>query len=432
MKNKDTIKQKILDEAGITLIALVVTIVVLIILATISINVVFSEDGIINKAEKAKEMYGQSSKQEELDLDNLSKEMNWDLSIVYGKKDPDGNLIPIPEGFYYVEGKKDTGFVISDSKTDENNPGSADGNQFVWVPVDNPDDYKLISWNGEAVAEEKTPNTYYWKSSIKDVDMEKSMESTSLLDTKNIAIEKLSKSTSSRGRINRAQDDAVGIYRDYEKESIEKYGGFYIGRYETSYDEVNKVKETKKNKVPYVNVGYSSTLRDTLLAQGGKGNQETLLRHDTNQGDIKIERIRIVQHNMMSGFMATGRQWDAMIKWLNETNGTGYNAIGHKGTSMINTGSNEEYKVNNIYDIAGNVSEYVDEAYGLEETTTYGLNPAIRNYGDVYRGANYSSETLSANMRNHNDGSASPVIGTRMSIILGLERSNQSVLQELN
>ena len=41
---------------GITLIALVVTIVVLIILATISINVVLGEDGLIQKAEKASQM----------------------------------------------------------------------------------------------------------------------------------------------------------------------------------------------------------------------------------------------------------------------------------------------------------------------------------------------------------------------------------------
>ena len=45
MKNK-----RILKERGITLIALVVTIVVLLILAGVSLNAVFGQDGIIQKA----------------------------------------------------------------------------------------------------------------------------------------------------------------------------------------------------------------------------------------------------------------------------------------------------------------------------------------------------------------------------------------------
>ena len=47
--------KKIQDSSGITLVALAVTIVILIILAVISINIVFGEDGMINQAEKAKE-----------------------------------------------------------------------------------------------------------------------------------------------------------------------------------------------------------------------------------------------------------------------------------------------------------------------------------------------------------------------------------------
>ena len=43
------------SNKGITLIALVVTIMVLIILATVTINLVFSENGLINQAEKSKE-----------------------------------------------------------------------------------------------------------------------------------------------------------------------------------------------------------------------------------------------------------------------------------------------------------------------------------------------------------------------------------------
>jgi len=47
------IKEK--NESGITLVALVVTIIVLLILAGITIATLFGENGIINKAQKAQE-----------------------------------------------------------------------------------------------------------------------------------------------------------------------------------------------------------------------------------------------------------------------------------------------------------------------------------------------------------------------------------------
>ena len=45
------------NERGITLIALVVTIIVLIILATVSINMVAGENGLIKKAQQSKDAY---------------------------------------------------------------------------------------------------------------------------------------------------------------------------------------------------------------------------------------------------------------------------------------------------------------------------------------------------------------------------------------
>ena len=47
----------ITKEKGITLIALVVTIIILIILAAVSINIVFSEEGLAKRAKVAKERY---------------------------------------------------------------------------------------------------------------------------------------------------------------------------------------------------------------------------------------------------------------------------------------------------------------------------------------------------------------------------------------
>ena len=62
-------------NSGITLIALVVTIVVLIILATVSINTVLGDNGIIKKAQEAKEAYSKSVKAEDTAMQELLNEM---------------------------------------------------------------------------------------------------------------------------------------------------------------------------------------------------------------------------------------------------------------------------------------------------------------------------------------------------------------------
>ena len=58
-------------QKGITLIALVVTVIVLIILAGVSINLVLGENGIVNKAKKAKENMELAQTEEEKELNEL-------------------------------------------------------------------------------------------------------------------------------------------------------------------------------------------------------------------------------------------------------------------------------------------------------------------------------------------------------------------------
>ena len=62
------LKQDIYKEKGITLIALVVTIVVLLILAAVSINMLTGENGIIRQAQKAKEETEKGEEKEQVSL----------------------------------------------------------------------------------------------------------------------------------------------------------------------------------------------------------------------------------------------------------------------------------------------------------------------------------------------------------------------------
>ncbi len=70
MSNKCKIFKKGSKQSGITLVALVVTVVILLILAGISIRLVLDNNGIIKKSEEGKEKYGQAKENEQTDLDN--------------------------------------------------------------------------------------------------------------------------------------------------------------------------------------------------------------------------------------------------------------------------------------------------------------------------------------------------------------------------
>ena len=71
-KKKSKIKKT--KEKGITLIVLVITIVILIILATVTLNVVLGEGGLIQRAQQAKDLTEQATLEEQEGLNSLMSE----------------------------------------------------------------------------------------------------------------------------------------------------------------------------------------------------------------------------------------------------------------------------------------------------------------------------------------------------------------------
>lgn len=65
------LRNKIKTKKGITLVALIITIIVLLILAGVVINMTLGNDGIINKAQGAVNMYKNATEKEEYALANL-------------------------------------------------------------------------------------------------------------------------------------------------------------------------------------------------------------------------------------------------------------------------------------------------------------------------------------------------------------------------
>ena len=180
--NKKLARRNYSNQTGITLIALVVTIVVLLILAGVSLNAIFSENGIIKRAQDAQNKMNNAQESDLNALNDLDKWINNQvngttggnttggndnpsttpkISTLVGKvvdkntkaEDAYGNKITIPKGFKILEHNptSNTGAVTYNytnlEETGEHIPAVQDGiviedtqtgtagNQFVWVPV---------------------------------------------------------------------------------------------------------------------------------------------------------------------------------------------------------------------------------------------------------------------------------------------------------
>ena len=113
------------NTRGITLISLVITIIILLILAAVSIGALTGDNGLIARAQEARDKTVQSSSDELTQLAALEAVTHLED---YDYTDKDGKKIKIPKGFAVssVEGEKNEseGLVIVDTK----------GNEFVWIP----------------------------------------------------------------------------------------------------------------------------------------------------------------------------------------------------------------------------------------------------------------------------------------------------------
>ena len=383
MKHRE---KRILENKGITLIALVVTIVVLIILATVSINAVLGQNGIIGKAKQAKESYEKSVKAEDTAMQELLNEMEqynegsssddgkvtlpdgWNGDKVNPVKSEDNIVVPVPKGYTAstVEGEKSvsSGFVIKEGNDGSKTEGI---NEFVWVPVSNISDIYDEANNAGQLWDfgdyDQSQSKYVAKNpAVKrtypttknsgfrepDVVTGASSGSDSTSGTKYDAVSTNLQQAgmSSTATASTFKTQLQNEFNEMIK-SVRTYGGFYIGRYETGNLSQTKAVVQKNN---------SDILNQTWYTQ------------------YKLCKTIKANENAETS-MIWGCQWDATLRWMQTssnsevanfpTNSTGK---GNYGTSsLIPTGSNSAYAVNNIYDMTGNVYDWTIEA----STTRY-------------------------------------------------------------
>ena len=381
---------------GITLIALVVTIVVLLILAGITISLVFSENGIIAKAREAANKTNEAIINEQAQMNDVTAAMEnmlngtgesttpeepeipdgWDDTKVDAVESADNVVVPVPKGYTASKVTGETtvedGFVIYEGEEEVNDTNKETAqttrNQFVWVPVENPSEMygrdenckkwgKLYKFSSTGI----TANNWTEEDGVMSITATSGTGSYREPDivTKydgSDATDDSSYFTSTIGDMT-GEEFKAQLEEEFNSmiASVEKYGGFYIGRYET---------------------GNLSQEEAVVVKNNSDINKQTwYTMYNKSKG--------VAANSSVTTSMIWGCQWDAVMRWMYNSGdaekktytyastGKG-NYYGTNGNKTIPTGSNDAYTVNNIYDMAGNVYDRTIEAINTNVRVTRG------------------------------------------------------------
>ncbi|MFR2450004.1 MAG: hypothetical protein ACLS9A_01170 [Clostridia bacterium] len=400
------------NKKGITLVALVITIVVLLILAGVSINLVLGNNGIIAKAKDAETKSAEASQNDLKGMNGLVSEMEGTLNGNSGKTELETEpYLPSDDFHYDTSTSVDTGLVIKD----------VNGNEYVWVVV--PRTTAVYKTTGLG----KTTFTDADYTSIEN-DLNEYTKtyrgSTSYSDTW-YADEK------NEGWLSETEYKTL---KNSMLKSVYENGGFYVGRYEAGigtnrtsieaqvngkYPVPTTAPVTKADAYPYTYV--TRTQAQNLASNVNSGTKTSSLMFGV-QWDLVLafmhNKGNIADSTLTSNSTTIGNYNDNLwtIKNANAkystNNGSTFTACPNpfkkesNSGIVLTTGADSSFSVQNIYDIAGNVLEWT-----LENTSNASDSCADRggyfyNTGSVYPAAS----------RNDLSRSGSRDIGFRVSL----------------
>ena len=409
------------EMKGITLVALVVTIVVLLILAGVSINLVLGNNGIIAKAKDAETKSAEASQNDLIGMNELAQQLEEQINGSGNGTEPETvPYLPSDDFHYDTSTSVDTGLVIADSN----------GNEYVWVVVPK----SLYNNTNHNSNNEKKPS-----SSTDYANIEYCLQQytatyrngTGYSDTHEADTNNVGWLTS----------DEYTELKNSMLKSVYENGGFYVGRYEAGIDtttgtnrnsegptnsdgkytiEGMSIPVSKADAYPYTYV--TRTQAQNLASNVNSGTKTSSLMFGV-QWDLVLafmyNKGNIADSTLTSNSTAIGNYSDNLwtIKNAKAQYSTNYgrtftacpNPFKKESSSdiLLTTGADSSFSVQNIYDIAGNVWEWT-----LEKTSDTD-NPC------AFRGGFYSrtGSDIPAAYRSYNSTDYSYVsIGFRVSL----------------
>ena len=373
-------------QSGITLVALVITVVVMLILAGVAITAVVDGDGLFSKTREATKVYENAADKESEMSTNLMGQIDHylDENKDDGKEpvenqpivNPINQIVPvnqtysggttgsysdpiIPKGFAPINENGATwgsengyqyGLVITDEVDGE---GTSIGNEFVWIPVD-----------GTTVKFER-------------YDFKKGLELSECSETVPTEI----------------------------RESVARNEGFYIARFEAGKSNEGSLVTDGSDKP--VSKQKATVWNEIAWSDDGT-NDDT----DPGNGAVTVARSMYPVADINYGVASTliyGTQWDTALKFIGayDIGEANYNTYATDSSGMGNysgigegdltaeepaaSGSSETFRQKNIYDMAGNVWEWTLEKYsdfrvrrGGNYGSSSGLSNPASNRGSYY------------------------------------------------
>ena len=310
------------------------------------------------------------------------------------------NNSAVPENSKYVSNNKiaviPAGYAISNLEAEQSiDTGlviSKDGNEWVWIPVADVTDLYTentteIPWTLCGTSgDNKVVTLYKSKSEILSGKTRTTPGTTTDYREPDTVVGDGTEYDAVQVNYEAAgfsslNDMATKLKDDYKKmiDSVRKYGGFYVGRYELSSA------GTKKSQTVLTNTNWYN------LYAACKG-------IDNTNTSIEIRMIWGCQWDQICKFISTSGDQVSITDSTSYGNYSNSTVEGH-GSKRV-TGYSESWKANNIYDIAGNCYEWTQEAVGTDDRAyrggyyySYGgdspvtdrnlYNPAYSSYGGV-------------------------------------------------
>ena len=241
---------------------------------------------------------------------------------------------PIPSGYIYIEGKWNNGFVIE---------RKADKSQFVWIPVGS-----LIP-NGtlDGIRFHEKFGRRFWDMTSKCKHFYEPM-------TKELK---------------------------QQIESVDKYGGFYISRYNISMNKKTGIVESIKNRYPLICIDFETAMQlannfekqdtvkshllfgceyDSILEwfmDSGARSKDEIFKDSSNWGHFS-ESLESYKKRY-NDYLKTD-YWNDPAYWRCYGDEI---PISRDESERKKTGTSEEWQTNRIYDLAGNLLEVTQERH---------------------------------------------------------------------